>query len=145
MIRILYFIGVMVCLTSCYNVNESVVVVPEKLFSKSKMVEVLTDVQLVEAGLSINENRSYEMELKPKYYKLVLETHNISLKELKDNINYYQSNPKVMEEIYESVLANLSKLQSEVLIEVEDFENSEDSIALIKDSLDLISKKTIVK
>ncbi len=130
MARQLVIFSLLLCLVSCYNVNEREVVVPDKLLSKSEMVSVLTDVQLVEAGLSINENRRLEMELKPEYYRLVLDTHNITLKQLKENINYYQSTPKVMEDIYDEVLANLSKLQSEVLKELEDVEKTKDSVEI---------------
>ncbi len=126
-------------ITSCYNVNESMQEVPENLITKDKLITVMTDIQLVEAGLAVGENRNFRYDLKPKYYKVVLDTHNISLLQLKQSINYYQASPKVMEEIYDGVLANLSKFQSEVVLEKEEFDRVRDSLAIVNDSIALVN------
>lgn len=136
--------------SSCYNVNKSEPVVPDILLSKTQMVEILTEVQLAEAGFNVKKNRSKANELKPKYYDRILQHYGITLQQLKDNIDYYNDSPKVMEEIYELVLANLSKIQSDVLLEKEELEKeiANDSIIKFTDSIkavrsDSLSKKPV--
>ena len=139
--KLILFFTIVIAFNSCYNVNESVPVTPENLISKTKLIDILTDIQLVEAGFSISENRNSKYKLKPAYYDFVLSTHDISLLQLKENINYYQAYPKTMEEIYDGVLANLSKIQSQVLIEKEEIDRIKDSLSVASDSLSL--QKTV--
>lgn len=125
-------------ISSCYHVNKSEPVAPDVLLSKSQMVEILTEVQITESGFTIRENRDKALELKPKYYDRILQQYGITLQQLRDNIDYYHGSPKVMENIYESVLANLSKIESDVIIEKEELEKAiaNDSISMLADSLD---------
>ena len=139
--KLILFFTIVIAFNSCYNVNESVPVTPENLISKAKLIDILTDIQLVEAGFSISENRNSKYKLKPAYYDFVLSTHDISLLQLKENINYYQAYPKTMEEIYDGVLANLSKIQSQVLLEKEEIDRIKDSLSVASDSLSL--QKTV--
>lgn len=133
--KIIIALSVIFTLNSCYNINESVVQPPDKLLSKEEVVSILTEIQIVEAGFSITENRRDERDLKPQYYQAVLDSHNISLLQLRENVNYYQSSPKVMEEVYETVLANLSKIQSDVKMEVDELQRVQDSLDKLSDSL----------
>ena len=139
--KLILFFTIVIAFNSCYNVNESVPVTPENLISKTKLIDILTDIQLVEAGFSISENRNSKYKLKPAYYDFVLSTHDISLLQLKENINYYQAYPKTMEEIYDGVLANLSKIQSQVVVEKEEIDRIKDSLSVASDSLSL--QKTV--
>jgi len=130
---------ILISFSSCYNVNKTEVAPPDKLLSASEMVELLTEIQITEAGFSINKNRKNANNLKPKFYKKILKQHSITTQQFKENINYYHHSPKVMEKIYELVLENLSKIQNNVILEKEEFDKQKklDSIAAVKDSLNL--------
>ena len=130
---------VIMSFSSCYNVNKSEVQTPNKLLTKSEMVKVLTEIQIAEAGFSINKYRRNADSLKPEYYSSILNQNSITVKQFKENINYYHHSPKIMEDIYELVLENLSKIQSNVILEKEEFDKQKklDSIAAVKDSLNL--------
>ena len=145
MVKLFFSFIIFATLSSCYNVNKKDVVVPEKLLSKTQMIELLTDIQITEAGFSINKNRKSANNLKPKYYSKILEQHNITIQQFKENIDYYHDSPKAFEEIYESVLGKLSKIQSEVIIEKEEFDKKKvaDSIAHLNDSIVNISADTL--
>ncbi len=132
--KLIVVISVIFTLSSCYDVNVNSPKVPEKLLTKKELVDILTDMQLIEAGFSISENRKYERELKPDYYKKVLDKYGISLIQLKENINFYQASPKEIGKVYELVLEKLSKIQSNVLLEIEEEEKLKDSIDNISDS-----------
>jgi len=140
MAKLFYTFIIVLILQSCYNINKSESVTPEILLSKSQLVEILTEIQIIEANFRISKNRSKASKLKPTYYDKILKENGITLKQLKDNMDYYHNSPVVMEEIYELVLGNLSKIQSEALIEKEELEKAivADSIAKLNDSLELI-------
>ncbi len=127
-------------LPSCYNVNESEPIIPEVFLSKSQMIEILTEVQIAEASLRISKSKKKANELKPKFYDNILQEAGVTLIQFKENMDYYQNYPDVMEEIYESVLGNLSRLESDVLLEKEELDNviTADSIVRLQDSLNLL-------
>lgn len=141
------FIVITIFLSSCYHVNKSEIIVPDILISESQMVEILTEVQVAEAGFNISKNRNKGKKLKPEYYNRIIQEYGITMIQLRENIDYYQNYPKVMEDIYEQVLANLSRYQSDVLIELEEAENKRiaDSIVMVMDSLKQIEADSLVK
>ncbi|MBC8319138.1 MAG: DUF4296 domain-containing protein [Bacteroidetes bacterium] len=147
MTKLLFTLTFILLLSSCYNINKREVVKPEILLSKSQLVEILTEVQITEAGFIINNNRYKANELKPKYYDRILHQYGITLQQLKDNIDYYHDYPEDMEEIYELVLANLSIIQSEVLAEKEEIEKEIviDSVSGLIDSLSQERDDSIIK
>ena len=143
---IIAFISIFI-LSSCYHVNESENVVPDVLISKTQMVEILTEIQITEAGFSLNKNRVKAKELKPEYYDKILLQYGITIAQLKENIDYYHESPEVLEDIYDKVLANLSKIESDVLIEKEELEKKRiaDSISMVTDSLNLLIADSIAR
>ncbi len=145
MVKLFFVFISLFLLSSCYNVNRDEPVEPDILLSKEQMVKILTEVQLTEAGFHFKYYRNKAKELKPEFYNKILSQYGITLQQFKDNINYYNYFPKVMEEIYESVLANLSKIQSEVLSEEQEAERIRiaDSIAVITDSLNSIRSDSL--
>lgn len=146
---LLLLLFILMGFSSCYNVNKNEAQPPSKLLSKSEMVSLLTEIQITEAGFTINKNIKDANSLKPKYYNKILNNCSITSEQFKENVEYYHHSPKVMEEIYEIVLKNLSTIQSDVIIEEEEFDKKrkEDSIAIVNDSLNiaLIDSLKIVK
>ncbi len=144
-IKLFFLLIIIFTLSSCYNVNVNEVAVPEKMLSQKQMVDIITDIQLIEAGFSINKYVIKGKDLKPEYYNEIFKKHSITVQQFSQNIDYYYASPKVMEEIYESVLANLSKIQSKVIIEKEELDKqlAADSIAAVNDSLEIIKADSI--
>lgn len=115
-------------LFSCYHENKVVVEKPDPLFTKEKLTAILTDIQIAEGINSHNRtikertNKAY----KDSVYQLIFDHYGITSFLLKENINYYNADPAVMEEIYDDVLANLSKIQSEILM---------DTVGIVKEEM----------
>ncbi len=104
--------------TGCYHENVSKIEIPEVLLSADQMVLVMTDVHLVEGALNYHRVKRLEYkDYKSAYYSKILQEHGINAVQLRENIDYYNSNPKQMEDIYERVLSNLVKLETEMKIE----------------------------
>ncbi len=147
MTKLYYAFVFVLILPSCYNVNKSEPVIPDLLLSKSQMIEILTEVQIAEASLRISKSKKKANELKPKFYDNILQEAGVTLIQFKENMDYYQNFPIVMEEIYESVLGNLSRLESNVLIEKEELDKAiaADSVARLQDSLDLLRLDSLAR
>lgn len=86
---------------------------PEHLLSKEEMIEITTDIQLVEAALSYRRNLGLDFRnIRETYYSLLFEKHDITAKIYEDNLTYYNQNPQRMEDIYEAVLQNLEQISA---------------------------------
>lgn len=114
--KILGFVLIAFLFFSCYHENQKEIVVPEKLLSEDELVEVLTDLQLAEGLITYQrlQKISVKKDFKDSVYNLVFENYGLTIPELTSNLNYYNNDPQNMEILYEKVLSNLSKLQSEV-------------------------------
>ncbi len=117
--KIIFLVPAFFILFSCYHEARDNTPVPHPLFSSGQMVDILTDVQLAEAVIA--RNRIERKYLKKGYndsvYRVIFEHYNITAEQLKDNINYYNSDPREMETIYDKVLSNLGRLKSELEME----------------------------
>jgi hypothetical protein len=109
---------ILITITACYHVNESETAAPDPLIPKEEMVHILTDLYLTKGSLAYhrleNKDKDFIKEISPVYYKQLFDKYHIDHRILKENLNYYNSDPKNMESILEKVLENLSRLQSEV-------------------------------
>jgi hypothetical protein len=102
-------------LFSCYHENKEIQPIPKKLLTRDQMVDIMTDLQLSEGILTF---RRIERLPVPDYgvslYNKVIEEHQLTREQLQENIDYYNNDPKLMEKIYDEVLARLNKMQSEL-------------------------------
>ncbi|MBM3920447.1 MAG: DUF4296 domain-containing protein [Sphingomonadales bacterium] len=80
--------------------------------AKEKMVEVMTDVMLMESANAINYNHGLLPDsLWENDYTVVFKKNNISKEEFKNAISYYQEHPDVFSGIMEKVITRLQKMQ----------------------------------
>lgn len=122
--------------SSCYIENKPTVIIPDNLFSEKKMIAVMTDVQLVEGTLSYNRiKRKGNNNFKEEYYNQVFLEHNITAKDLRENLNYYNLQPELMQKIIEKVLENLNQTQGQLEKKIAE-EKIADSLKLIEDRID---------
>lgn len=114
--KILGLVLIALLFYSCYHENQKEVVVPDKLLSEDELVTILTDLQLAEGLISYQrlQKVNVKKDYKDSVYNLVFENYEISIQDLTSNLDYYNNDPQNMELLYEKVLSNLSKLQSEV-------------------------------
>ncbi len=87
-----------------------------KIIDKNNMVDVLVDIHLADATLSIanlkiNRDTS-DIEL---YYNDIFLKHHITQHQFENSLTYYTSRPKEFEKIYEKVSEKLAKMESDFL------------------------------
>ncbi len=111
---------------SCQNVEK--VKVPENLIPEAKMVEVLTDLSILNSARNYNKRILEETGLKPEEY--LYEKHGIDSLQLAQSNEYYAKNYDRLESIYNRVKVNLEKMQM-------DLEKIQEEETRIKDSIKL--------
>jgi hypothetical protein len=116
MTRILFFFFLFLLLTSCYYENKLEEQQPDPFLTEEQIIEVLTDIQTAEAIIAYNrlQRENTDQEYKDSLFKVVFDHYGMTAEEINANLEYYNNNPEQMERIYEKVLSNLSRRQSEV-------------------------------
>ncbi|MDX1326727.1 MAG: DUF4296 domain-containing protein [Arenibacter sp.] len=99
----------LIMLVSC---NEEVVKKPDNLIPQDKMVAVLYDISLLNAGRAINQNVLNEYEIEPMKY--IYNKYAIDSLQLVDSDTYYASIPATYEAIYTAVKEKLEN-QEEIM------------------------------
>lgn len=103
----------MIVTASC---SEEVVVetIPADVLSKQAMVELLVDIQLIEGGIIIRKLKGKEFDKEINvYYQIAFKKHGLTKKTFEYNMRYYTDHLEKLEEIYDEVINELSKLQAE--------------------------------
>lgn len=128
---------VAILLFSCQDIEK--VERPGNLIPEQKMVEVLTDLSLLNSAKNYNRKLLEGTGLKPDEYLFV--KHNIDSTQLSQSTRYYARDQNRLEAIYIKVKNNLEKLQRKLEIEKEKEERLKDTLSakaqdsLVQDSL----------
>ena len=100
-------------LTACGS--KDTVVPPETLLTEAQMIDILTDVQLIEGDLNFRHSEGEEtQERNNLYYKQLFEHYGITDSIFNDNLRYYTEKPAILEKITDSVYNRLAKVQTAI-------------------------------
>ena len=101
-------------LTSC-NGRQSEVTAPTVLLSETEMVDVISDVYIIENAINHRRGKGTKItNLKTKGFDAVFTHYGINDSIFSENIDYYNSNPEVMKRIMDSVHANFKEIQKKL-------------------------------
>lgn len=110
---------VLLMITSCYEDNKAYSPLPEKLLSQQQMIDVLTELQLVEGRVVLERDKNKDIRnTGQKYNEEVYNAFGITIHQLIENLDYYQDHTDVMVDIYDGVLANITQLQTDVKLRI---------------------------
>jgi len=113
----LYIVALMlIILTGCFSRNERVRK-PDKFISREKMEDILFDLHISD-GLLNNPTMRNEFNYKDSVqnYMDVIESHGYTKPLFEENLNYYfLRKPEKLELIYDNVLANLSRMEADLM------------------------------
>jgi hypothetical protein len=87
---------------------------PNPFFDRTKMANILTDIQIAEAGVnqqgflidSLNKSMLW-------HYEYVYKKNNITEKQFNDNYTYYLEEPQLLDSVYNDVIKNITQLRLE--------------------------------
>ncbi len=94
---------VLLFLMSCGN-NKNEATAPSVLLSEQQMIEVITDIQVIEQAINYRRGKNYKTtNLKSKGFDAVFSHHGITDSIFFENVDYYNNNPALMKNIMDSV------------------------------------------
>ena len=84
----------------------------EDVIEREKFVSILSDVQIFESSQHFirNKNKDFNIDYS---YQWIFKKYDITEVEFKTSLEYYTSDPKTYEEIYDDVIIRLSEKQAE--------------------------------
>ena len=85
---------------------------PNLLLSESQMVEIMTDVQILENAINYRRGKNISTNnLKTKGYEALFEHYGITDSVFFENMDYYNDNPVMMKRVMDSVNAKFQKMK----------------------------------
>ncbi len=93
---------------------------PERLLSEAEMIDIMTDVQIIEADINYQKTKEREAEEAPKdykdltqsYYDQLFAHYGITDSIFSQNMRYYTERPDQLEKIMDSVMQRFVRAQS---------------------------------
>lgn len=84
----------------------------EEVLPEEQMVELLTDIQLVESVVRVNAGEDEFLTDSVDYYSAIFEKHSVSKIQFEESMRYYTKHPADLENIYDQVLVKLSEREA---------------------------------
>src|SRR6476659_4261663 len=88
--------------------------IPPAIISPDKMVGILTDVHIAQAAVStynVGDTVKYSVS---DYMPAIFKNHAITKEQFDSSLQYYSSNPALLDSIYKEVLEELSRKEGEL-------------------------------
>ena len=107
--------------TACGRKDKSFM--PERLLSEKEMIDIMTDVQIIEADINFQKSqepghdiddtikvvpKNY-VKMSREYYAQLFEHYDITDSIFSQNLRYYTERPAVLEKIMDSVVQRVTK------------------------------------
>ena len=87
---------------------------PGTFIEEAQMMDIMTDVQLIEGELNYRNSQGEMIEQRARdYYSQLFEHYNITDSIFRENITYYTQNQQLLQKVMDSVFARLSKKQTQ--------------------------------
>ena len=104
-------LSVLLLLVSCDN-KQTKVTAPNVLLSEPQMVEIMTDVYILENAINYRRGKSISTNnLKTKGYEALFNHYGITDSVFFENMDYYNDNPVLMKRVMDSVVVNFQKIK----------------------------------
>ena len=101
-------------LLSCDN-KKTEVVAPTVLLSETQMVEVMTDIQIIENAINHRKGKGYRTSnLKTKGFDAIFAHYGITDSVFMENLDYYNENPVMMKRVMDAVNVKFKRIQEEL-------------------------------
>jgi hypothetical protein len=137
----LAFFLIIFVFSACQNVERTEK--PDDLIGEEKMVDVLTELAILQSARNVNKNILEDAGIKP--YQYVYEKHDIDSLQLERSNAYYTENLTIYENIFERVRDRLQRVKEARDSIEEEEERIQDSISRLDSvaALDSISGDSI--
>ena len=117
--RILMFLVLFVLVAACGHKDKSFM--PNQLLTEREMIDIMTDVQIIEADLNYRKSQEKDTgtevidikALSKSYYNQLFEHYCITDSIFSQNMKYYSEHPALLEKIMDSVTQRFVDVQGE--------------------------------
>lgn len=144
MIRKAIFIFTCLFLLAC--AEEKKESIPSTILPEQKMAAVMLDMHLLEAAMSLN---TYRPDIITKGDLAVtfdvFDKHKITKAQYNESFEYYAQHPELLNEVYQLVLENLSKMQAEAMNRKDTEKVKKDTIKTTPNRIDKKFQRKIKK
>lgn len=120
----IYLLFVLFLLPACGSRDKGIM--PERLLTEQEMIDVMTDVQIIEADINYQKSQDRNrdpndtvkralkdyVKMSKEYYAQLFEHYGITDSIFVQNMRYYAERPVVLERVMDSVVQRLTKEQS---------------------------------
>jgi len=86
---------------------------PDNLLPPDSMVSILVDIHLAEAAANVTRISDVQAFKAPQLYPAIFKSHQTDSATFHNSFNYYLKRPEKLEKIYDKVLNELSRRESE--------------------------------
>ena len=106
----LFLLSAFITLISC---REKDVQIPSDVLDQKEMTEVLTDIHLAQGAFSAKGRSDTLAESIDSRVDEVLLRHKVEREHFLSSLKYYSAHPDILQEIYDSVITGLLRMQGE--------------------------------
>lgn len=89
--------------------------IPHDIIPKDKMMTILMDIHIAEAGVKIETSPDSTLAKANDYYHFIFRQNEVSEEDFRKSFRYYAKHPELLQSIYQTMLDEMSKKESEVL------------------------------
>lgn len=98
-----------VVFSSCYKENQVPSQKPADLIPRDQMVQLISDMQIVEAIVSYDRIHGRRRpDLEKSYYQLLLNHYGVTVSQIRSSLDYYSDQGDELARMYDDVLSSLS-------------------------------------
>lgn len=87
--------------------------IPEGILQMRELQQVLAEIHLSQAASSNAVMTDSSLYSNKEYVNYILKNHNINRDDFLKTMKFYTENPDLLEEVYDSVITQLSRMQAE--------------------------------
>ncbi|MFZ7115480.1 MAG: DUF4296 domain-containing protein [Bacteroidota bacterium] len=108
--KIITFFILITALSACSKKKPDV---PEDVIPMKELQAILSDIHIAQAASSNAVLSDSSIYSNKEYVDYILKQHNIKREDFLKSMKFYTENPVLLEEVYDSVITQLSRMQAE--------------------------------
>jgi len=91
---------------------EKEITIPADVLKQKEMTAILSDVHIAQSAIGNAMSTDSSGYTLADYLDFILENHHASKKQFVSSLEFYSNHPEMLQEIYDSVLTGLSKIEA---------------------------------
>lgn len=109
----MFFLLLSLLFSGCYKINRLEIKKPADLIKKDKMIDILTDLEIIQATAVYNrEHYPGYKDIQKNYNKTLFDHYHITKSQLRASLKYYNNQGIEMASIYDKVMSKLTEKQT---------------------------------